>query len=89
MRAIPIVKAIAKSYESNLVALHVRGPIVNPMTPPAAWPMVLEAEKQKDEQCRRELLAHFGGVPAEARIEDGDIVSHLEAATKSSSRRRI
>jgi len=44
MRAIPVAKAIARNYHSNIVALHVRGPVVNPMTPPAAWPMVLEAE---------------------------------------------
>jgi nucleotide-binding universal stress UspA family protein len=83
MRAIPVAKAIARNYHSNIVALHVRGPVVNPMTPPAAWPMVLEAEKQKDEQRRGELLSYFAGIPATARIEEGDILSHLEEAIKN------
>jgi nucleotide-binding universal stress UspA family protein len=83
MRAIPIAKAIARNYDSNIVALHVRGPVVNPMTPPAVWPMVLEAEKQKDELRRGELLSYFAGIPAAARIEEGDILSHLAEAIKN------
>src|SRR5215468_6832814 len=63
MRAIPIAKSIARNYDSNIIALHVRGPVVNPMTPPAVWPMVLEAEKQKDELRRGELLSYFAGIP--------------------------
>jgi nucleotide-binding universal stress UspA family protein len=83
MRAIPVAKAIARNYDSSIVALHVRGPVVNPMTPPTAWPMVLQAEKQKDELRRGELLSYFAGIPAAARIEEGDILSHLEEAIKN------
>ena len=42
--------------------------------------MVLEAEKQKDELRRSELLSYFAGIPATARIEEGDILSHLADA---------
>ena len=83
MRAIPIAKAIARTYDSSVVALHVRGPVVNSVTPPAAWPMVQEAEKQKDELRRGELRSYFAGIPATARIEEGDILSHLEEAIKN------
>ena len=83
MRAIPIAKAIARNYDSNIVAVHVRGPVVNPMTPPAAWPMVLEAEKQRDELRRGELLSYFAGIRVAVRIEEGDILSHLAEAIKN------
>jgi len=82
-RTIPFAKAIAKHYGSNLVALHVRGPMINPMTPPVAWESVLETEKEKDDIRRKEMLADFAGVPTVARIEEGDIFSHLQAAIRT------
>ena len=33
--AIPFIKKIAKHFQSNLVALHVKPPVVNSMTQPA------------------------------------------------------
>ena len=33
-QAIPYVKKIAKHYDADLVTLHVRPPVVNPMTEP-------------------------------------------------------
>lgn len=81
-RAIPFAKVIAKHYGSNLIVLHVRGPMVNSMTPPAAWEAVFETEKQRDEFRREEMLSDFAGVPTVARIEEGDILSHLRAAMK-------
>lgn len=79
-RAIPFAKAIAKHYGANLVALHVRGPMISPMTPPVAWDAMLEAEREKDEIRRKEMLTDFAGVSTVARIEDGHIISHLQAA---------
>lgn len=81
-RAIPFAKAIARHYGSNVIAMHVRGPMVNPMTQPSAWEAVLYAEKERDEVRRKELLAEFAGLPAVARIEEGEIFSHLTAAVK-------
>src|ERR1041385_2999862 len=71
-RAVPFAKAIARHYDSDLVALHVRGPMVNPLTQPAAWEAVLEAERERDEVRRRELIAEFDGFSARAVVEEGD-----------------
>src|SRR5579863_1437840 len=43
--AIPYAKQIAKHYDADLVAVHVRPPVVNPMTEPASWPTDIEAAK--------------------------------------------
>ena len=64
-QAIPYVKKIARHYDAALVALHVRPPVVNPMTEPATWPVYVEAAKAQDEQCREELLNTFAGIPTE------------------------
>ena len=79
-RAIPYVKKIAKHYDAALVALHVRTPVVNPMTEPATWPIYLEAAKAQDEQHRGELLATFAGIPTQVLIEEGSIETCLKEA---------
>jgi len=81
--AIPYVKRIAKHYDSNLVALHVRPPAVNPMTQPAYWPDD-ETIRQENEDYREQLLETFAGIPATALVEEGDIQFRLqEAITKN------
>lgn len=57
--AIPYAKKIAKHYEGSLVALHIRPPVVNPMTEPAYWPMEVEAAKAQDEKHRQQLFKTF------------------------------
>ena len=79
-QAIPFIKKIARHFESNLVALHVRPPVVNPMTQPGTWPVDLEAAKVFDKEHREELLDTFAGINTEVVIEEGDIQSHLEKA---------
>ena len=79
-RAIPYVKKIAKHYDAALVALHVRTPVVNPMTEPATWPIYLEAAKAQDERHRGELLATFAGIPTQVLIEEGSIETCLKEA---------
>lgn len=79
-KAIPYVKKIAKHYGAALVALHVRTPVVNPMSEPATWPIYLEAAKAQDEQHRGELLATFAGIPTQALIEEGSIETCLQEA---------
>jgi nucleotide-binding universal stress UspA family protein len=78
--AIPYVKKIAKHYEGNMVALHVRPPIVNPMTEPAYWPVDIEAAKALDEKHREQLLKTFAGIPTKAVIEEGTIHECLNQA---------
>ncbi len=79
-KAIPYVKKIAKHYGASLVALHVRTPVVNPMTEPATWSVYLEAAKAQDEQHRGELLGTFAGIPTQALIEEGSIGACLKEA---------
>jgi nucleotide-binding universal stress UspA family protein len=81
-QAIPYVKNIAKHYDAALVALHVRTPIVNPMTEPATWPVYLEAAKAQDEQHREELLDIFAGIPTQVLIEEGRIEDCLQSAVE-------
>jgi len=66
--AIPYVASLAKHYQSHLIGLHVRPPVVNPMTQPATWPAYVQAAKVQDEQLRHDLLAAFEGIPAETII---------------------
>jgi nucleotide-binding universal stress UspA family protein len=78
--AIPFVKALAHHFQSNLVVLHVKPPIVNPMTQPATWPVVIEAAKAADERHRDELRETFAGINTEVLLEEGGIQSNLEKA---------
>jgi nucleotide-binding universal stress UspA family protein len=81
-QAIPYVKKIAKHYDAALVALHVRTPIISPMTEPGTWAVYLEAAKAHDEQRREELLTTFAGIPTEAAIEEGSIKDCLQSAVE-------
>jgi nucleotide-binding universal stress UspA family protein len=80
--AIPFIKKIARHFESSLVALHVRPPVVNPMTQPATWPVDVEAAKAFDEERREELLDIFAGIDTEVLIEEGAIRPLLENAVQ-------
>ena len=78
--AVPFIKKIARHFQSRLVALHVKRPVVIPMTQPGSWPVDLEAAKVLDKQHREELLGTFGGINTDVLIEEGDIQSRLDKA---------
>lgn len=78
--AIPFVKKIARHFQSYLVALHVKPPVVNPMTQSGTWPADLEAARVADKQHRGELLEAFAGIDTEVLLEEGDIQSSLQKA---------
>ena len=82
--AIPYVKRIAKHYDANLVALHVRPVAVNPMTQPTYWPDEETIQKENEEH-REQLLDTFAGIPTTALIEEGDIQSRLQEAIEKNS----
>ena len=84
-QAIPYAKKIAKHYQSNLVALHVRPPVVYPMAEPATWPIDIEAAKAVDEKHREEILDTFAGIQTQVLIEEGDIQSCLDAAVQKNN----
>ena len=80
--AIPYVKRLAKYYDANLVALHVRPPSVNSMTQPMSWPHGETARKQ-NEELRNQLLDTFAGIHITALVEEGDIQSQLRNAIQT------
>ena len=82
--AIPYVKRLAKHYDANLVALHVRPPSVNPMTQPMSWADGETARKQ-NEELRNELLDTFAGIHTTALVEEGDIQSQLRDANQKNN----
>ena len=82
-RAIPFVKKIARHFGSNLVAFHVKPPVVNPMTQPATWPVDVQAAKEFDKERREELLDTFAGINTQVEIDEGDIQSSLDKALQT------
>lgn len=81
-QAVPYIKKIAKHFDSNLLALHVRPLAVTPITEPGAWPVNGEAVKAQDDKHRKEILDMFAGIRTQILIEEGNIQSCLEAAIK-------
>ena len=78
--AVPFVKKIARHFQSNLVALHVKLPVVNPMTQPTTWQADIVAARVFDKKHRDELLDTFAGINTEVMIEEGEIQSCLQSA---------
>jgi nucleotide-binding universal stress UspA family protein len=80
--AVPYASALAKHYGANLYALHVRPPIVNPMTPPVSWKSLEEAANRESELDRQKLRNSFAGLQPEILINEGDLWSNIEAVMK-------
>jgi nucleotide-binding universal stress UspA family protein len=78
--AVPYAREIAKRYGANLFALHVRPPVVNPMTAPASWAAEVELADAQQKQQRETLIAAFPGTKPEVIIEEGDIQSSVTHA---------
>jgi len=76
-QAIPFVKKLARHFQSKVVALNVKPPVVNPMMQPATWPAISEAAKATDQRHREELLETFAGTNTEIVFEEGNIQSQL------------
>jgi len=75
--AAPYAAEIAKHYGAKLFALHIRPPVLNPMTPPASWKSIEEGARVEEEQQKRELLRMFPEHPPEILIREGDLWSNL------------
>jgi nucleotide-binding universal stress UspA family protein len=78
--AAPYAAELAKRYGAKLYALHVRPPVVNPMTPPETWKGLEEAAQILAERRKSELLDTFTGVQTEVMIDEGDLWSNVAAA---------
>ena len=80
--AIPYVREIVARYGAKLVTLHVRPPLVNPMTPPASWTSTLEHAQLEEQKQRAGLRLAFGDLRPVVLFEEGDILSSLAAAVE-------
>lgn len=80
--ALPYAAGLARRFGANLFALHVRTPVINPMTPPAGWPALEKAAEAEEREQRQMLRNAVPGVPFTILIEEGDIGANLRAVTK-------
>ncbi len=80
--AVPYAFELAKHYGAKVYALHVRPPIVNPMTPPVTWKSLEEAASREAEQYKQDILKSFAGLQPEILINEGDLWSNIEAIMK-------
>lgn len=71
--AIPYAAEVAKRFGAKLVALHMRTPVINPMTEPATW-FTLEKAAEMEAQTQRETLRKsFPGLEPLVIIAEGDL----------------
>jgi nucleotide-binding universal stress UspA family protein len=70
--AIPYAAEIVKRFGATLHVLHVRPPVINPMTEPAMWPALEKAARAEAEGQRQASVAAFPGMDPEVMIEEGD-----------------
>ncbi|HWF39309.1 MAG TPA: universal stress protein [Candidatus Acidoferrales bacterium] len=80
--ALPCAGALAKRFGAKLFALHVRTPVINPMTPPEGWPALVKAAAEEDRERKESLRNALPGVETTVLIEEGDIGAHLPATVK-------
>jgi nucleotide-binding universal stress UspA family protein len=78
--AIPYVVEIVRRFGAQLHALHVRPPVINPMTEPATWPLLEKAAKAEADAQRHSLIAAFPGIKPDVIIEEGDFWQILKSA---------
>src|ERR1700740_2093725 len=78
--AVPFAAELTKRYGAKLYALHVRPPMVNPITAPLTWRGLEEAAEIEDARHEKELVNAFTGIQPEILLKEGDIWSSLTAA---------
>lgn len=79
--ALPYATELARRYGANLYALHVRTPVINPMTPPAGWPALEKAAEEEEREQRESLRNAIPGVKPTVLIEDGDLWTALQSVS--------
>lgn len=79
--ALPYAAELARRYGAKLYALHVRTPVINPMTPPAGWPALERAAEEEEREQSETLRNAVPGMEPTILIEDGDLGTALETVT--------
>ncbi|HXR15888.1 MAG TPA: universal stress protein [Terriglobales bacterium] len=83
--ATPYAAAITKRFGANLYALHVRPPIINPMTDPSSWPALEQVARMEEGIEKETLRKAFGAIEPKVIIEEGDFWSALASATEKNN----
>ncbi|MGC2015080.1 MAG: universal stress protein [Candidatus Acidiferrales bacterium] len=83
--AIPYATELARRFGAKICALHVRPPVINPMTQPATWGGLEKAAKEEAEAQRMVLRESFPGIKPEIMIEEGDFWQNLQDAIDAHS----
>jgi nucleotide-binding universal stress UspA family protein len=78
--AIPFAAEIVRRFGAKLHVLHVRPPVVNPMTEPATWPVLESAARAEAEAQREAMLAAFPGLEPEVTIVEGNFWQNFRTA---------
>lgn len=78
--AIPYAAELVRRFGAKLHALHVRPPVINPMTEPASWPVLERAAKAEADAQRHTLLGAFPGIATDVMIEEGNFWDILKSA---------
>jgi len=77
--ALPYAGELAKHYGAKLYALHVRTPVINPMTPPQGWPALEKAAAEEERERRETLRNAIPGIEPVVLIEEGDLWSNVKS----------
>lgn len=81
--AIPYASEITKRFGAKLFVLHMRPPIINPMTRPAGWATLEHAAKAEAKAETDELLASFPGLRPEVTISEGNFWEVLQSTIEA------
>ena len=75
--AIPYAAEVAKRFGAKVFALHMRTPVINPMTEPATWGSLQEAADAEATNQRETLRKSFAGLDPQIIIEEGDLYAKV------------
>lgn len=74
---------LAKRFGAELFVVHVRAPVINPMTPPQGWPALERAAAEEDRERRESLRNAISGMEPTVLMEEGDVTTKLKDVIKS------
>jgi nucleotide-binding universal stress UspA family protein len=75
--AIPSAAEITKRFGAKIFALHMRTPVINPMTEPATWSTLEKAAEAQATNQTDMLRKSFAGLEPQIIIEEGDLYATL------------
>ncbi len=80
--AILYATELAKRFGAQVWVLHVRPPVINPMTQPATWVPLEKAAKEEADAQKKLLRKSFSEIKPEIMIEEGDFWQNLDSVIK-------